>query len=212
MTHLFGQDAIIRRFDARALAYDRNPISRWVGAQELAAIRDLTPSPAQPGQTPALDFGCGTGRVTEALLAMGYRVTGYDISSGMLVQARQRFAGRNEVHLTDNASELGNGWPLIVALGVLDYYPQTDSLWRQWAALLAPGGVLVVTAPHASSPLARLYAFGSRWTCQAYPAALPVLTIALEGAGLRLAASRTVFPTHPRFGHTLVLRVEWADG
>lgn len=210
MTQPSALARIGRRFDARALAYDRNPISRWVGGQELSAIRDLAPLSAQPGQTAALDFGCGTGRVTELLLAMGYRVTGYDISPGMLALAHQRFAGRGDVSLTADAQSLGQGWPLIVALGVLDYYPQTDDLWRQWASLLAEDGVLVITAPNGASPLARLYAFASRWTCQAYPATLPVLTVALGRVGLRLAASRAVFPAHPRFGHTLVLRAEWA--
>lgn len=210
MTQPSALERIGRRFDTRALAYDRNPISHWVGGQELSAIRALTPRPAQPGQTPALDFGCGTGRVTKLLLALGYQVTGYDISPGMLAQARQRLAGQPGVRLTGDTGSLGQGWPLIVALGVLDYYPQTDSLWRQWAALLAPDGVLVVTAPNAASPLARFYSFASRWTCRAYPASLPALTVSLTASGLRLAQWRPVFPAHPLFGHTLVLCVEWA--
>lgn len=210
MARIPGIETIGRRFDARASAYDRNPISRWVGRSELAAMAALLPAPARPGLSPALDFGCGTGRVSELLLSLGYQVTGYDISPEMLERARQRFAIRSGVRLTGDVSVLEGSWSLIVALGVLDYYPQPELLCRQWAELLAADGVLVVTAPNARSPLAQLYAYASRWTCRAYPASLSRLTASLAAAGLRVAACRPAFPAHPLFGHTLVLRVEWA--
>jgi SAM-dependent methyltransferase len=38
----------------------------------------------------ALDFGCGAGRLTEAMCAHAGEVTGYDISPGMLEKARAR--------------------------------------------------------------------------------------------------------------------------
>jgi SAM-dependent methyltransferase len=38
----------------------------------------------------ALDFGCGTGRLAEAMTACAKDVTGFDISPGMLAHARQR--------------------------------------------------------------------------------------------------------------------------
>ena len=43
----------------------------------------------QPGGR-ALDFGCGTGRLAEAMTRYAREVTGYDISPGMLAQARKR--------------------------------------------------------------------------------------------------------------------------
>jgi SAM-dependent methyltransferase len=48
---------------------------------------------AATGQAPggrALDFGCGAGRLTEAMTAHAGPVTGYDISPGMLAEARKR--------------------------------------------------------------------------------------------------------------------------
>ena len=44
---------------------------------------------AKPGGR-ALDFGCGTGRLTEAMCAHARSVIGYDISPGMLAEARKR--------------------------------------------------------------------------------------------------------------------------
>lgn len=42
----------------------------------------------------ALDFGCGTGRLAEAMAGYADAVTGYDISPGMLEAARKHGAGR----------------------------------------------------------------------------------------------------------------------
>jgi SAM-dependent methyltransferase len=39
---------------------------------------------------PALDFGCGAGRLTEAMAGRMAQATGYDISPGMLEEARKR--------------------------------------------------------------------------------------------------------------------------
>lgn len=44
---------------------------------------------ARPGGR-ALDFGCGTGRLAEAMCAHADKVVGYDISPGMLEKARAR--------------------------------------------------------------------------------------------------------------------------
>jgi SAM-dependent methyltransferase len=168
----------------------------------MAAL--LPPAP-QPGLTPALDFGCGTGRATHLLLGSGYRATGYDLSPGMLALAQANLGQSDKVSFTLNRSDLPSGWPLIISLGVLDYYPDSLPLWQEWRRLLAPDGRLVVTAPNAASPQAWLYALVSRLTCPAYPASLSQLTQASRQAGLVLIEKQAAFPNHPRLGHTLVL-------
>jgi SAM-dependent methyltransferase len=47
----------------------------------------------------ALDVGCGTGRAFPPLLARGWRVTGCDVSPGMLTEARRKFG--SEVRLLE---------------------------------------------------------------------------------------------------------------
>jgi SAM-dependent methyltransferase len=54
------------------------------------------PAPAST----ALDFGCGVGRLTEAMCAHADSVIGYDISPGMLEEARRRSAG-NAVYTSE---------------------------------------------------------------------------------------------------------------
>ncbi len=138
------------------------------------------------------------------LLEMGFKVTGYDISPGMLEQARIAIGERPEVLFTADREAIHGPWQLIVALGVLDYYKDTTSLWNEWKQLLAPGGILLVTAPNARSPLAWFYTFFSRFTCQAYATTPEKLLPLAEASGLSMLDLKTVFPQN-RWGHTTVL-------
>lgn len=196
---------IRQRFDRQAVQYLRNPITRWVGWSELNALRDMIPPQIKrTGENRVLDFGCGTGRVTAMLLELGFKVTGYDISEGMLEQARITIGERPEVILTSNLDAIDKQWLLIVALGVLDYYQDSTPLWSEWKRLLAPGGILLVTAPNAHSPLAWLYTYLSCFTCQAYATTLEKLQPLANAQGFSMISSKTVFPQH-QWGHTIVL-------
>jgi SAM-dependent methyltransferase len=193
-----------QRFDQRAGKYLRNPVTHWVGRNELKVLRSMISPPKQAGEISALDFGCGTGRVTTMLLELGYGVTGYDLSPGMLDQARAAIGDRSDVLFTSDTQALRGQWPLIVALGVLDYYPDNSPLWQEWQRLLAPDGTLLVTAPNARSPLAWLYVLFSRFTCQAYATTPEILMPVAEAAGFTLADVKFAFPRH-WWGHTIVL-------
>lgn len=202
MTELYS--LIRQRFDRRAIQYLRNPITQWVGRSELSALREMLPLLKQSAENRALDFGCGTGRVTAMLLEMGWKVTGFDISSGMLEQARIAMGKHPDVIFTSDPDSLHDQWPVIVALGVLDYYEDTTPLWQQWRRLLAPGGTLLVTAPNARSPLAWFYAFCSRFTCQAYVTTPESLLPVAKAHGFSMISLKTVFPQQ-QWGHTFVL-------
>lgn len=71
-------------FDAHAPHYLRNPFTRYTLA-EVRFIKELFGLP--PGSA-ILDMGCGTGRHAIELAREGFRVTGVDLSEGMLAQAR----------------------------------------------------------------------------------------------------------------------------
>jgi SAM-dependent methyltransferase len=61
------------------------------GREDMAAIvARLTAAAGRPPRGRALDFGCGVGRLTEAMCGHAEAVTGYDISPGMLAEARRR--------------------------------------------------------------------------------------------------------------------------
>ena len=199
--HSFIRD----RFDRQALQYLRNPITRWVGLSEINALRAMIPPEIKTiDKNRALDYGCGTGRVTTMLLELGFKVTGFDISEGMLERARFAFSGHSDVSFTADLGTLADQWPLIVALGVLDYYQDSSLLWTEWKRLLARDGILLVTVPNARSPLAWLYTFLSRFTCQAYATTAERLQSIAKEYGFSMIDMKTVFPQAP-WGHTIVL-------
>lgn len=126
----------------------------------------------------------------------------------MLTLARNTIGQHPNVTFTSNLESLQASYPLIVSLGVLDYYPNTNSLWQEWRRLLSPGGVLLVTAPNGRSLLAWFYAFVSRFTYPAYPATLDKLALAAWSEGFSLAEIRFAFP-HYWWGHTLALKFQY---
>lgn len=101
----------------------------------------------------ALDFGCGAGRLTEAMTAYA-DTTGYDISPGMLETARAR--GGNATYV----DELPNGpFDWINSFIVFQHIPPARGLvlMRQLLKRLALGGhislhVTTWSEPHLKSP------------------------------------------------------------
>lgn len=71
-------------------------------ATEAAFIRGIIERRHSRAAT-LLDLACGTGSIT-VLLAETYRVSGLDISPGMLAVAREKLPGRTPLYLADMAS------------------------------------------------------------------------------------------------------------
>jgi trans-aconitate 2-methyltransferase len=92
-----------------------------------------------------LDVGCGTGRVTQELLALvpGGRVVAIDASQDMVKLARERLGDRAEVWCED-VLELDLDEPVdaIVSTATLHWVSDHDRLWERLARALRPGGVL----------------------------------------------------------------------
>jgi SAM-dependent methyltransferase len=198
-------DAVARHFDSRASRYD-NPVTTYIGERELRVIRPLVPAGAL-----VLDYGCGTGRSALDHLRRGCSVTAFDISRNMLAQAESR--ARAESRLTgaeftaDESQLAGRTWPVVTAIGVLDYYADPVPVLNTLSRYVAAGGCLVVTYPNALSPLAWLYALGSRLTFPAIPRTPAFARRAARQAGLEVACLAYAFPAVALWGHTLVLQL-----
>jgi ubiquinone/menaquinone biosynthesis C-methylase UbiE len=99
---------------------------------------------------PALDFGCGVGRLTQALASHFAPCTGVDISPVMIELANQynRFPDTCR-YVVNNASVLAehpnNHFGFICCLLVLQHMKTelADSYLREMIRVLRPGGVLV---------------------------------------------------------------------
>ena len=99
----------------------------------------------------ALDLGCGRARVSHLLLERGARrVMAVDLALGPLVR---RDAFRHPTLLRVNADALGlpfgeGTFHTVVANGILGEIPDLDAAIEELAALISPGGQLVVTDQH----------------------------------------------------------------
>jgi len=99
-----------------------------------------------------LDAGCGTGSYTEWLLDRGAEVVGVDVSEAMLDNAREAVGDRAELH----RSTLGNTLDFadegefdgVVSALVIDYVEDWDSLFAEFARVLAAGGFVVFSVVH----------------------------------------------------------------
>jgi trans-aconitate 2-methyltransferase len=125
-------------WDART--YDRvsEPQQSWA-SDVLERLRDIPPDAT------VLDVGCGTGRVTEALLELVPRgcVLAIDASADMVELASARLRGRARVWCQD-ALELALEEPVdaIFSTATLHWVTDHDRLWPALARALRSGGRL----------------------------------------------------------------------
>lgn len=95
-----------------------------------------------------LDSGCGTGFLARLLAAEGHRVTGQDVSTGMLSVAAERAdaEGLRIDWLRGEAEKPPAGpFDAVVSRNVLWTLPDAQRAVDAWAGVLRPGGLLLVT-------------------------------------------------------------------
>ena len=133
-----------RTGDWNATRYDKvaDPQTRW-GAEVLERL------PLEGDET-VLDAGCGTGRVTELLLARlpRGRVVALDSSAAMLEQARARLGPLGD-RVEYVQADLGRRLPLqepvdaVLSTATFHWVMDHDALFQNLGGVLEPGGWLV---------------------------------------------------------------------
>ncbi len=131
-------DAIADRYDESLPAH---VVEHYLG-RRLAFIRRH----ARPG--PALDLGCGTGRLAERLRDAGYAVTALDPSRGMLRRLRRRHHGFPAIVADGGRLPFPDGaFALTYCVAVLHHVAEPGAVRRtlaEMARVTRPGGRILV--------------------------------------------------------------------
>lgn len=126
-------------FDHIAPEYDSEVFTRDTVAEVDFLIEELK---LESGAS-ILDIGCGTGRHDVELAKRGFRVTGVDISSGMLAQARKKAAGAGvEIEFIEAPAQdfkPATMFDAAISLceGALCLFAETDDIWAKDMAVFA---------------------------------------------------------------------------
>ncbi|MFV3128424.1 class I SAM-dependent DNA methyltransferase [Niveispirillum sp. KHB5.9] len=183
-------------YDRWSRLYDAYP-NPTVAADDLA----FPPFWAHLSGLNVLEIGCGTGRHTVKLARAGNRVTGIDLSPGMLEQARAKLAGY-PVTLVQGDVMAGTdipGGPFDAAMTalVIEHIGNLTGFFTRVKALLKPGAAFYISEIHPDRTAAGTFAHfkdehGQEVALAGYPHSAADVEDAVRTAGLMVEDSRDV--------------------
>jgi 2-polyprenyl-6-hydroxyphenyl methylase/3-demethylubiquinone-9 3-methyltransferase len=152
----------------------------------------------------AIDIGCGAGLMAEPLARMGARVTGIDAAPENIDAARVHAAASGlaiDYRATSVEAEAASGakFDLVTCLEVIEHVADRDSFFASLAALVAPGGLVVISAPNRTAASWAVLIGGAEMLLRTIPRGAhdwqrfmtpDELSAALAAAGLRVTATQ----------------------
>jgi predicted TPR repeat methyltransferase len=147
-----------------------------------------------------IDAGCGTGLCAASLVPYARRLTGVDLSSGMLARAAEKrlYDALVQAELTEFLRGRRRDVDLIVSADTLVYFGDLTAVTRAAAGALVPHGRLIFTVEHLRGddvPGYRLEWHGRYAHARGYVSAVLLqagLRPTIEEADLRMEAGRPV--------------------
>ena len=140
-----------------------NPARIFYVKEKILAHTGENPRAAKPlSGLRLLDVGCGGGLTAEPLARLGAAVTGLDPSPETIEAARDHAASQALpidyiVGTTDALGASGRRFDCVVALEVVEHVPNVTAFLRSCAALIEPGGLLILSTLNRT---AKSYALG----------------------------------------------------
>jgi ubiquinone/menaquinone biosynthesis C-methylase UbiE len=106
-----------------------------------------------PGSGSVLDVGCGTGRISVYLAERGYRVTGMDVSEGLLSVARDISTKRSQdIHFFHTEGITlpfqDEEFDILIGFKILCYIPTRElrnDYLKELYRVLKPNGICIIT-------------------------------------------------------------------
>jgi ubiquinone/menaquinone biosynthesis C-methylase UbiE len=97
------------------------------------------------------DIGCGTGRHWEKMLARKpAKIMGFDVSTGMIEQLKNKFPQAETFLLRDNKMPAieNNSCDIVVSTLAIAHIEEIEDAFGEWNRVLKPGGVIILTDYH----------------------------------------------------------------
>jgi len=156
---------IVDIFDRGAESFDSVLTKLQYAAPRLLAAELNQLLPLAERALDILDAGCGTGLCGPLLRSRARRLTGIDLSPGMLAKARERqvYDELHEAELVAFMRAHPAGYDLVISADTLVYFGEIGEATEVAADALKPGGLLAFTleaAPGESSEPFRLHGSG----------------------------------------------------
>ncbi|HZN38490.1 MAG TPA: class I SAM-dependent methyltransferase [Planctomycetota bacterium] len=122
-----------------------------------ARVEELLERHIREGQS-VLDIGCGTGPMVEFLCNRGLIYHGVDVAQSMLDSISKEFGGKpysKRIHLEvgtcDSVPYPDSQFEILLGMGLLEYLDDMNPTFDEFARLLKPGGIAILTIPNRQS-------------------------------------------------------------
>lgn len=150
-----ASDAYVKKtFDNFAASFESRLAKLSYRAPTLvsAMLEDAGLAPSR--SLDVLDAGCGTGLCGPLVAPYARRLTGIDLSSGMLAHAREKqvYDELLEAELTEYLRGCRVAYDVVVSADTLVYFGALEDVIAAAAGALKPGGLLVFTLEHGTVP------------------------------------------------------------
>lgn len=140
-----GSSAMLHKLNPVRLAYIRDQVDQHWQCDEHG-FRPLE-------NRSALDVGCGAGLLAEPLARLGAKLTAIDAAPELVAvaQLHARGAGLEIDYRAATVEAIGGQFDLVTAMEVIEHVANPQSFIGALAERLAPGGLLILSTPNATS-------------------------------------------------------------